>query len=166
MINIKFRLKISKFKNDLRNGYYFLMKPLAKCIRKRDDRKYDRKQEKVKKVVNQLTDKEVIEIIVKNIVKEVIKSHQFYKNFNYEHSYECNNDILTYVERMENKIPYEWCHSQIKTYQDNQLLINRLMPLLETELNKYSENILSEVRQKDGYSYTKVLIVGLKEFSS
>ena len=162
MINIKFRIKTSKFKNDLRNAYYFLMRPLAKLIRNIEGHKYYRKQEKMEKVVSALTDKEVIEIIVENIVKEVIKNPEFYKNFSYECFSEYDGDILTYVNRMKNKIPYEWCHKQIKTYQDNQLLINRLMPLLETELNKYSENISSKVCQKDRYS-SKVLIVERKE---
>ena len=169
-MNIKKIQRNKKFKKNLIQIWYKLMKPLADLIDNIDDKKY----KKVRKKAKRLTDEEAIDIVIKRIVKRIKKYGRLDEEIAIctwsEETY--NPNIFEFTRRINNNDPdrilNEWRYIHQNYTNPDIDYIAKLTDLLEQKLRKidgikveyYIEKYLGNWRYND---YVKTLKISLEE---
>lgn len=142
-------------------GWYFLMKPLAKCIDKYD--KYKGKRHSAK--VDKITDDKAVEIYIKKLTKSIVN---YCEDFIIADRVSCDyNWSATIIEKMKNqresKVLKSWAYRQ----KDDKETNKKLTDLLVEKLKEYPE-IDCEYYHNDSdkwnsRGYETSLVISLKD---
>lgn len=150
-----------ELKGKIVNGWYFLMKPVAKCMDKYD--KYKGKKHSVK--VDKVTDDKALELYIKKLTKSLINYCEYFiiaDKVSYDYNW--NATMLDKMRNQrENKVLRSWAYRQ----KDDKETNKKLTDMLVEKLNEYPEieceYCLIDTDRNNSRGYETSLVISIKD---